>query len=178
MNEFKVLIWVIVTLFKLIAFIVRGVFRLVRGLVSAVTRRMKAARDGGPGGGAPIPARISTAKPAAPGAKAPPPAADRAAIARLISTIGAISERARPLAARCDAERLCEPLRPTLRDFVLPGLAQAESALRGNLPAAAVTRLVASLRYLDGLTRLLEVMEEQRRDPALDELIDDADALA
>ena len=86
-------------------------------------------------------------------------------MARLIAAIGAIGERARPLAARCEAERLCEPLRPTLRDFVLPRLGQAESALRGNLPQAAVTRLAASIRYLDGLTRLLEVMAEQRRDP-------------
>jgi hypothetical protein len=178
MGEFKVLIWVIVTLFKLIAFIVGGVFRLIRGLVRLVAGKMKAARDSGPGGGAPLPARIALAKSPAPGAKAPPPTTDRAAIARLITAIGAINERARALAARCDAERLCEPLRPTLRDFVLPRLAQAESALRGNLPQAAVTRLAASLRYLDGLTRLLEVMAEQRRDPAIDELIDDADALA
>ncbi len=61
---------------------------------------------------------------------------------------------------------------------MLPRLAQAESALRGNLPQPAVARLVGSIRYLDGLTRLLEVMAEQRRDPAIDELIDDADALA
>ncbi len=178
MNEFKVLIWVIVTLFKLIAFIVGGAFRLIRGLVRIVTGRMKAARESGPGGGAPVPARMTFANPAAPGAKAPPPAADRAAVAHLIAAIRAIGERARPLAARCDAERLCEPLRPTLRDVVLPRLGQAEAALRGNLPQAAVTRLAASIRYLDGLTRLLEVMAEQRRDPALDELIDDADALA
>ena len=168
----------VVALFKAIFYLLRGVFQSIRGLVRVVTRRMKGAHDSGPGGGAPAPARMTLAKPAAPGAKAPPPAADRAAIARLISAIGAINQRARPLAARCDAERLCEPLRPTLRDFVLPRLAQAESALRGNLPQAAVTRLGASIRYLDGLTRLLEVMAEQRRDPALDELIDDADALA
>ncbi len=178
MNEGKLLIWVIVTLFKLVFWILRSVFRLLRAIARVLTGKMSAARESGPGASAPIPARVLQAKPPAPGSKAQPATADRAAIARVAAAVTAIGGRARPLAARCDAERLCGPLRPTLRDFVLPRLTQAESALRGNVPQPALARLAASIRYLDGLTRLLEVMAEQRRDPALDELIDDADALA
>jgi hypothetical protein len=177
MNEGKLLIWVIVTLFKLVFWILRSVFRLLRAIARAVTGKMNTGREGDPSASAPIPARMMQAKPA-PGAKAPSPTADRAAVARVAAAVASITARARPLATRCDAERLCEPLRPTLRLFVLPRLEQAESALRGDLPQPALARLVGSIRYLDGLTRLLEVMVEQRRDPALDELIDDADALA
>ncbi len=175
MNEFKVLLWVIGTLFKLVFFILRGVFRLLRGLVRIFTGRMQAARASGPGATAPIPARTARATVVS---KPAQPAPDRAAVARLATAVGAIAARARSLAARCDAEALCEPLRPTLRDFVLPRLGQTEAALRGTLPAPAVSRLAASIRYLDRLTELLEVMADQRRDPKLDELIDDADVLA
>src|SRR5438445_655449 len=48
---------------------------------------------------------------------------------------------------------------------------------RGH-PAAQVDRIASSLRYLNALMQLLARMAEQRSDPNLDELIDDADTLA
>jgi len=183
MDELRTLIWVIVQLFKLVRFILRGVFRVVRG----VTGKVRAARDDGPGGPATEPKKIGKSAPKK-AARAPAPvdpAAARAAAERLRASthrltgqLRDLAARARALEARCEGQRLCAPFAPTVRDFVLPALTRAEADLRRATDGAALRPIGRLAAYLDPLLKLLSVMADQRSDDSLDELIDDADALA
>jgi hypothetical protein len=184
MDELRTIVWLIVMVFRLIGLILRGLYLLVRGLVRLIARPVRALRSDGPGApaeplaGAPAPAKLGRPAATSAPARAAPAVADRAAIARVTSVVQELAGRARALEARCADQRLCAPLLPTLREVVLPRLAAAQGDLRGA-PAPAVVRRVSALcGFLDALTKFLSVMADQRADPDLDELIDDADALA
>jgi hypothetical protein len=178
MKEFELLILLITWLVKGVYLLLRTLFRGIRGLVRWGVAKMGAWRADGPGGSAPLaagPSRPATIKKSG---GAPPPAIDRAAVDRVRAALEKLALPARALNARCDAERLCVPLRPTLKDFVVPALARAADDLRRASTTAALRPILYSAAYLDALIRLLSLMADQRCDPSLDELIDDADALA
>ena len=181
MNEFKILILLITWLVKGVYLLLRALFRGVRSLVRWGVARMRAWRESGPGGPAP-PAPIASGPggpaPIKKGGGAPPPAIDQAAVDRVRAALKKLAVPARALNARCDAERLCVPLRPTVQDFVLPALSKAEDDLRRASTTAALRPILRSAAYLDALMSLLSLKADQRCDPSLDELIDDADALA
>jgi hypothetical protein len=114
----------------------------------------------------------------APARPATPPALDRAALQRVTTAAQDLTSRARRLEERCAAVALCAPLSPTLRDFVLPRLGAALADLRGAPTPATLKRAASLCGYVDALTQFLTLMIDQRCDATLDELIDDADALA
>jgi hypothetical protein len=159
-----------ILLVRLIFWIILGLYRLVRGVVRWVATRLGAMRVDGPGVTT-GPARIAPAP-------SPRPAVDRAAVERVAGEVQALATRARALDARCNVERLCAPLRPTLRDFLLPALAKALSDARRAPSNQALVRVRSAGAYFEALVQLLSLMADQRCDQNLDELIDDADALA
>jgi hypothetical protein len=167
MNELKVLIWLVAWIVKLTYRLVRAVLRTSWSLLRWAQRRLR-------GEEVPVapPPRLATA------AVRPPAPAESAAIKRLAGKLGELAKRARALEARCADEPLCAPLLPTLRDFVLPKLDAALTDLRRATGATDLRPLASLGAYLDALTQLLSRMADQRRDEALDELVDDADTLA
>src|SRR5450432_1376139 len=168
MDEYRVLLWLIRGIFKLAYLLVRAVvvggWRLARG----VARRLRGAPVIEP----PPPAKLAQAPSAKPTTDKPPPHE------RLAAQAVALAKELRALEARCAAEPLCAPLLRTLREFALPKVEQLVVEARRATPATDLTPLAASRAYLDALTKLISRMADQRCDPDLDELIDDADTLA
>jgi hypothetical protein len=174
MGELKLLLEIIVLIFRGIYLLFRTLYRIGRAILRWVARKVRAARVEGPGVSAPPATTASVRAPAT----MLPPAADRTAVERLVAALQELASAARALDARCAAQRLCAPLQPTLRDFVLPELDRALAGARRAPDNQALARVSHTARYLSALTKFLSHMADQRSDPNLDELIDDADALA
>jgi hypothetical protein len=171
MGELRALFEVLRIVFKLLHLLLLVVIQAVRLVVRGVRRLLR---------GAPVEAPPPPPKLAA--APAPKRAADggqqRKAAERLAAKLAALATRARALDARCADEPLCAPMRPTLRDFVVPEVDRLAGELRHATAPTNLRALASSAAYLDALTQLLERMADQRRDEALAELVDDADTLA
>jgi hypothetical protein len=171
MDEFRVLLWLIRGIFKVAFLLVRGVLQLVWRILRAVVRRLRGAPAAAP---SPPPERDQLGK----ATSAKGSSAEREAIERLTARVSELAKRARGLEARCNAEPLCAPLLRTLREFALPKLDQLLVEARRATPATDLEPLASSAGYLEALIRLVSRMADQRCDPALDELIDDADTLS
>ncbi|HXI59231.1 MAG TPA: hypothetical protein VNO55_24360 [Polyangia bacterium] len=163
MDDLRVLFWLLKGIAKLLFVLFRTVFRMLRWLV----RRVR-----------PAPVEALAAPPTMTRVPSAPPPVKRSAVEALTAKVQALATLARATDGRCATSSLCAPLQPTLRDFLLPRLQEMQAELRRVHTAAQVDRIAASLRYLNALTQLLARMAEQRADPNLDELIDDADTLA
>jgi hypothetical protein len=181
MDELRLLFLLLQLVYRL----VRGIIRMLWGIGRFIVTRLAAKLRFVPAGTAPIPKRSQPR--ASTGGKggrapapqpAPRPAVDPALVAKLGAQVQELMKRAGALEDRCDADPLCAPLRPTLRDFVTPKLASALAEVRKASSPGALREVASLGAYLDALLRLLSLMADQRVDPSLDELIDDADTLA
>jgi hypothetical protein len=171
MDEYRVLLWLIRGIFKVAYLLVRGVLQLVWRLLGAVVRRLR----GAPAAAPPPPPQLDQLGKAT---SAKGFTAERAAIERLTARVSELAKRAHGLEARCNAEPLCAPLLRTLREFALAKLDRLLVEVRRATPATDLEPLASSAGYLEALMELVSRMADQRCDPDLDELIDDADVLA
>jgi hypothetical protein len=174
MDEFELLIAIIVGIFKLIRWILVTFFKLLGGIFGLLTRGAKAARRLEPARMQPKklqPAKVpATARPVTPSAGP--------ALKELAARFDKLEETASAEAERCLGEEANLAFVETLRY-----IGSASREMKRRLATAGSDGKVLGTGYreaerLEALFEVLSVMSDQRRDRDLLELLGDADALA
>ncbi len=177
MDEFELLIAIVVGIFKLIRWILRTLFRGLFGMFgwakraqsgrlgteqkSSTTRALPKSSP---------PAQVpASARPVAPGAGP--------AIRQLIDRLSALAKQADDAAARCAAEEPNQPFVDSLHWISSEAKKVAHHVL-GTRDNKVLGDAFASAERLDSLFEIMTTLAEQRRSATLLDLLGDADALA
>jgi hypothetical protein len=165
-DELELLIAIVVGLFKLVRFIFRLWFRLLFGGLRLLFPRARP----------PAATRAAPMRTAAPqSAKALPARMPTSAATAMDAPLRAVLNMAEAEARRCAAEEANRPFVVTLEQVI----ARARQTIgRPVTDAAALEARRRLVEQLAALVEMVEAMTQQRRDPALLDLLGDADALA
>jgi len=182
MDEFELLIAIVVGIFKLIRFIVVSIFRLIAGAFRFIGR----AQRGGELSPRKQPERAAPPKLAKTGPAKPPalPAARSAPTRAAADQVKTLSDALSSLARNAEAESLACAREPANAPFVptLDGIARrANESVRAvamGASGAQVAVVRAAAEQLENLLSVVKLMASERRNPALTDLLGDSDALA